>query len=60
MTADLPDEVGAFASTNVDVRMPRCPTFAEAAAFCLLYRGGGGCEYRARRCYRSLPGLSRI
>src|SRR5882724_5173701 len=21
------------------------------AAFCLVYRGGGGCEYRARRCH---------
>src|SRR5450631_1817037 len=30
------------------------------AAFCLVYRGGGGCEYRARRCHRSLLGLSRI
>jgi len=28
------------------------------AAFCLVYRGGGGCEYRARRCHRSLLGLS--
>jgi hypothetical protein len=29
------------------------------ATFCLVYRGGGGCEYRARRCHRSLLGLSR-
>src|SRR5207244_6455951 len=26
------------------------------AAFCLVYCGGGGCEYRARRCHRSLLG----
>jgi hypothetical protein len=30
------------------------------AAFCLVYCGGGGCEYRARRCHRSLLGLGRI
>jgi hypothetical protein len=30
------------------------------AAFYLVYRGGGGCEYRARRCHRPLLGLSRI
>jgi hypothetical protein len=30
------------------------------AAFCLVYRGGGGCEYRARHCHGSLLGLSRI
>ena len=29
-------------------------------AFCLVYCGGGGCEYRARRCPRSLLGLSRM
>jgi predicted RND superfamily exporter protein len=32
MTSDLRDEVGAFASTNRDVRMPRCSTFAAACA----------------------------
>ena len=32
MTSDPRDEVGAFASTNRDVRMPRCPTFAAACA----------------------------
>jgi hypothetical protein len=30
------------------------------AAFCLVFQGGGGCEYRARRCRRSLLALSRI
>jgi hypothetical protein len=30
------------------------------AALCLVYHGGGGCEYRARLCHRSLLALSRI
>jgi hypothetical protein len=31
--------------------MPICATVLvrTKAAFCLVYRGGGGCEYRARR-----------
>src|SRR5665213_911924 len=33
---------------------------APLAAFCLVYRGGGGGEYRARRCHRSLLCLARI
>jgi hypothetical protein len=35
-------------------------TLQKKAAFFLVFQGGGGCEYRARRRHRSLLGLSRI